>query len=74
MTLPERIIELLSRPGPPLTGRQMSEILSISSGRLYPALFTLEQSGAIGSRWEMMPPKNRPRRRLYSAPAMGAEQ
>jgi DNA-binding PadR family transcriptional regulator len=46
---------------------------TIGYGTLYRALARLERAGYLESRWEASAPEGRPRRRLYSLTAAGAQ-
>jgi DNA-binding PadR family transcriptional regulator len=62
-TIPETILALFrSRPRSELSGHEISDVLRLSSGVLYPALMSLERHGDLTSRWE---DGAWPRRRLY---------
>jgi hypothetical protein len=60
--LESRIIRALAA-NPDLSGADLSIVLHVSSGRLYPALAGLEQSGRITSKWQLCGKTSR--RRIY---------
>jgi len=66
---------LLSDPLIERHGFDLSDQAGIKSGTLYPLLARFEQAGWLSSRWEDVDPHvvGRPRRRLYTLTAHGAE-
>ncbi len=60
-TIDQQILAALERFND-RTGAQLSEMVGLWSGSLYPALYRLERDGKIIGSWEDMP---YPRRRRY---------
>ena len=63
-----RILGLLSVAKEPLTALQISEVLRLWSGTVYPSLRRLEDEGEVASRWLDADESDENRRRVYSLP------
>jgi PadR family transcriptional regulator PadR len=57
-------------------GLDLSRILNLKGGSLYPLLDRLEKAGLIDSEWEQIDPheEGRPPRRYYTINALGRKQ
>lgn len=64
---------LMEKPLQGRSGAEVSRVLSIASGTLYPLLARLESAGWVNSEWENIEPKEegRPRRRFYKLTGHG---
>jgi DNA-binding PadR family transcriptional regulator len=72
-----RVLRLfLENPEVRASGADISKVLKIPSGSLYPILFRYERAGWLQSEWEDADPTTvgRPRRRLYKLSEMGADK
>jgi PadR family transcriptional regulator PadR len=69
-----KILKLfLEEPSEPKSGAEISRLLSISSGTMYPLLARFENAGWLTSTWESIDPgkAGRPRRRFYKLTPLG---
>ena len=78
MTLQTQLVlrVLLENPTRDRYGLELSELLGLPSGTIYPILARLEQVGWVESNWEdpaVHESAGRPRRRLYRITSDGAE-
>jgi DNA-binding PadR family transcriptional regulator len=64
---------MLENPREGRSGAEVSKVLGIGSGTLYPLLFRLESAGWLKSDWEAVDPSvvGRPRRRFYRLTGQG---
>lgn len=79
MTLQTQIVlrALLDDPERVRYGLELSDLVHLPSGTIYPILARLEQAGWVESTWEdpdVHESAGRPRRRLYRVTSDGAEQ
>ena len=64
---------LLEKPLDGRSGADISRVLNLSSGTLYPLLARLEKAGWLKSEWETIDPSQagRPRKRFYKLTGFG---
>jgi len=64
---------LVDQPTVGRSGAEISRVIKVSSGTLYPLLARLEAAGWLKSEWENIEPSEagRPRRRYYRLTALG---
>jgi DNA-binding PadR family transcriptional regulator len=79
MTLQTQLVlrALLDEPSKERYGLELSDLVGLPSGTIYPILARLEQAGWVDSAWEdpaAHEAARRPRRRFYRLTPDGAEQ
>jgi len=64
---------MLEKPREGRSGAEVSKLLGVGSGTLYPLLARLENAGWVKSEWETVDPSivGRPRRRFYKLTGQG---
>jgi DNA-binding PadR family transcriptional regulator len=67
---------MLEKPRLGRSGAEISKLLNVGSGTLYPLLQRLENAGWLTSEWEKVEPAmaGRPRRRFYKLTGYGQTQ